>query len=85
MKAKKTSGEKKIIKRKGLVVSDKMDKTIVAEVKIFKTHPKYLKKYCSTKRYKVHDPENKRKVGDVIEFIESKPISKNKRFKIFAD
>lgn len=52
---------------KGTVVSDKMDKTIVVAVTDFKTHPKYRKKYKSTKRYKVADAENKYKVGDVVE------------------
>ena len=78
--------EKKIIKRevkrKGIVVSDKMDKTIVVAVESFKTHPKYLKKYKSTKKYKVHDPENKFKEGDMVEFVQSKPISKSKKFKV---
>lgn len=64
----------------GLVVSDKMDKTIVVAVESFKTHPKYLKKYRSTKKYKVHDVENKYKVGDKVEFITTKPISRHKRF-----
>jgi small subunit ribosomal protein S17 len=74
--------DKKIVAKKGKVVSDKMDKTIVVAVNSFKTHPKYIKKYKSTKKYKVHDPENKYKVGDIIEFIQSKPFSKDKRFKV---
>jgi small subunit ribosomal protein S17 len=64
----------------GIVVSDKMDKTIVVAVESFKTHPKYIKKYKSTKNYKVHDEENKYKVGDKVDFISSKPFSKNKKF-----
>ena len=72
---------KKIAVKKGKVVSDKMDKTIVVAVYTLKTHPKYLKKYRVTKKYKVHDPENKYKVGDVVEFVQCRPISKNKRFK----
>lgn len=67
---------------KGKVVSDKMDKTIVVAVDSFKTHPKYVKKYRSTKKYKVHDEENKYKIGDIVEFVQCKPISKNKRFRI---
>lgn len=67
---------------KGKVISDKMDKTIVVAVDSFKTHPKYLKKYRSTKKYKVHDPENKYKIGDMVEFIQCKPFSKDKKFKI---
>lgn len=65
---------------KGVVVSDAMDKTIVVSVTSFKTHSKYLKKYKSTKKYKVHDQENKYKIGDVVEFAPTKPISKDKRF-----
>lgn len=66
----------------GKVVSDKMNKTIVVAVNSFKTYPKYSKKYLSTKKYKVHDEENKHKIGEVIEFIECKPLSKDKKFKI---
>lgn len=69
---------KKIAKKKGIVVSDKMDKTIVVAVRSLKTHPKYLKKYRSTKKYKVHDKENKFKKGDAVEFMQCKPISKDK-------
>lgn len=68
----------KIAKKKGIVVSDKMDKTIVVAVESLKTHPKYLKKYRSTKKYKVHDSENKYKKGDKVEFTQTKPISKDK-------
>lgn len=68
----------KLSKKKGIVVSDKMDKTIVVAVETLKTHPKYLKKYKSTKKYKVHDQENKFKVGDKVEFTQCKPISKDK-------
>ncbi|MDO8529704.1 MAG: 30S ribosomal protein S17 [bacterium] len=68
----------------GRITSDKMNKTVVVAVDSFKTHPKYLKKYRSTKKYKVHDEENKYKVGDVIEFVECKPISKDKKFKIIS-
>jgi small subunit ribosomal protein S17 len=69
----------KIAKKKGKVISDAMNKTIVVAVQAFKTHQKYLKKYQSTKKYKVHDAENKFKKGDIVEFTECKPISKEKR------
>lgn len=73
----------KIIARKrGIVVSDKMDKTVVVAVGTFKTHPKYGKKYKSTKRYKVHDGENKYKVGDAVEIVPTRPIGKGKSYKI---
>jgi small subunit ribosomal protein S17 len=74
--------DKKLKTIKGKVVSDKMNKTIVVAVESFKTHPKYIKKYKSTKKYKVHDSENKCKTGDMIEFAQCKPVSKNKRFKV---
>lgn len=67
-------------KKKGIVVSDKMDKTIVVEINTLKTHKKYRKKYNSTKKYKVHDETNKYKEGDEVEFISSKPMSSGKRF-----
>jgi small subunit ribosomal protein S17 len=73
---------KKLAKKKGIVISDKMDKTIVVAVQTFKTHPKYLKKYLSTKNYKVHDGENKFKKGDKVEFVQCRPISKDKSHKV---
>jgi small subunit ribosomal protein S17 len=66
-------------KLKGMVVSDVMDKTIVVAVETLKTHPKYLKKYRSTKKYKVHDAENTHKKGDQVFFQECRPMSKDKR------
>jgi small subunit ribosomal protein S17 len=73
---------KKLAKKKGIVVSDKMDKTIVVAVQTMKTHPKYLKKYLSTKKYKVHDGENKFKKNDTVEFVQCRPISKDKSHKV---
>jgi small subunit ribosomal protein S17 len=70
-----------LFKKKGEVVADKMDKTIVVSVVSFETHPKYKKKYKVTKRYKVHDPENKFKVGEKVEIIPCRPMSKEKKFK----
>lgn len=69
-------------KKKGIVVSDKMDKTVVVAVTEFKTHPKYRKKFKSTKRYKAHDQENKYKTGDVVEIIPTRPMSKGKSYKV---
>ncbi len=80
MTEKKVEKLNKLIK--GVVVSDKMDKTVVVAVETFKTHPKYLKKYRSTKKYHVHDADNKYKVGDKVEFFSTKPISKNKTFQV---
>ena len=72
--------EKILRKKKGLVVSNKGDKTIVVKVMDYKTHPKYVKKYRQDKRYQVHDPENKFKAGDQVEFIECRPISRCKKW-----
>lgn len=71
-------------KKKGTVVSDKMAKTIVVAVTEFKTHPKYRKKYKSTNRYKVHDEDNKYKIGDIVEIVPTKPMSKEKFYKVAA-
>ncbi|HEX8973943.1 MAG TPA: 30S ribosomal protein S17 [Patescibacteria group bacterium] len=80
-----TNTTKKLARKKGTVVSDKMDKTIVVAVETLKTHPKYLKKYRSTKKYKVHDGENKFKVGDVVEFVQCRPMSKDKQHTVIYE
>jgi len=67
---------------KGVVVSDKMDKTVVVTVSRFIKHPLYGKFYKVSKKYKAHDEGNKYKVGDKVEIIETRPISKDKRFKV---
>lgn len=67
---------------KGVVVSDKMDKTVVVSVSRFVKHPLYGKFYQVNKKYKAHDEENKYKTGDKVEIIETRPISKDKRFKV---
>ena len=76
--------EKKIIKRilKGVVVSDKMEKTRVVSVERLKKHPLYKKYYKINKRFKVHDEKNQYKIGDKV-FIETmRPLSKEKRWRI---
>ena len=67
---------------KGVVVSDKMDKTVIVAVSRFIKHPLYGKFYKVSKKYKAHDEENNSKVGDKVEIVETRPISKDKRFKI---
>ncbi len=67
---------------KGVVVSDKMDKTIVVSVSRFIKHPLYGKFYKVSKKYKAHDEENKYKIGDQVEIVETKPISKDKHFRV---
>lgn len=66
----------------GVVVSDKMDKTIVVVVENVKIHPKYQKRYAVSKRYKVHDEKNQYKEGDKVTFIECRPLSKDKRWRV---
>lgn len=66
--------------RVGLVVSDKMDKTVVVAVENRAPHPKYRKIVVSTKRYKVHDEENKCQVGDRVRIQETRPLSRTKRW-----
>lgn len=65
---------------KGVVVSDKQDKTVVVEVVNFIKHPKYGKFIKRNKRYKAHDEKNQYKEGDEVIIKESKPISKDKTF-----
>jgi small subunit ribosomal protein S17 len=70
---------------KGVVVSDKMDKTIVVSVSRFVKHPLYGKFYKVSKKYKAHDEENKFKIGDKVEIVETRPISKDKKFKVIGE
>ncbi|GGN04649.1 30S ribosomal protein S17 [Thermus composti] len=66
----------------GVVVSDKMQKTVTVLVERQFPHPLYGKVIKRSKKYLAHDPEEKYKVGDVVEIIESRPISKRKRFRV---
>jgi len=64
----------------GRVTSDKMDKTIVVQVERLKQHTRYGKILRLHNKYKVHDEENSAKEGDMVKIIESRPISKEKRW-----
>lgn len=66
----------------GKVVSDKMDKTIVVAVETYKTHPLYHKRMRYTKKFKAHDEENRAKIGDVVRIMETRPLSKDKRWRL---
>jgi small subunit ribosomal protein S17 len=68
--------------RVGLVVSDKMQKTVVVAVENRSSHPKYGKTVVKTRRYKVHDAENSCKVGDRVRIQETRPLSKTKRWQV---
>ena len=68
--------------RVGTVVSNKMDKTVVARVEMLKKHPMYKKYIKQSRKYKVHDERNECNIGDTIRFIETRPISKEKCWKL---
>jgi len=76
--------KKETISRKfdGIVVSDKSDKTIVVKVETVKVHPKYRKRYTVSRKYKVHDEKNEFKVGDKVVFVECRPLSRDKRWRV---
>jgi small subunit ribosomal protein S17 len=69
---------------RSVVVSDKMQKTIVVKVDRYVKHPKYGKYYTISKKYKAHDETNAHKVGDMVMIVESRPISKDKKFIVVA-
>jgi small subunit ribosomal protein S17 len=79
-KAEERTGIRKV--RMGVVVSDKMNKAVIAQVERVKSHPRYHKMVKRTKKYMVHDEKNESKVGDLIRFVEVRPISKNKCWKL---
>ncbi len=64
----------------GVVTSDKMDKTIIVAVATTKRHPVYGKVMRRVKKYKAHDEGNECRIGDRVQIIESKPLSRHKRF-----
>jgi len=66
----------------GVVVSDKMDKTITVLVKVKSSHQLYKKSSLKRKKYKVHDSENAAKTGDRIRMISARPYSKQKTFRL---
>jgi small subunit ribosomal protein S17 len=76
--------DKEIIKQNiiGTVVSDKMNKTVVVKVDVRKRHTKYHKSYTISKKYKAHDENNEYKVGDKVVIESTRPISKEKKFKV---
>jgi small subunit ribosomal protein S17 len=66
----------------GVVTSDVQDKTIVVTVTTRKTHPIYGKSYITSKKFAADDAKNEAKIGDTVEIVETRPISKNKTFKL---
>lgn len=67
---------------KGVVHSNKMDKTIVVRVDSYKTHPIYKKRYRQSKKFYAHDAENKAQIGDRVVIQEMRPLSKLKRWSL---
>ena len=67
--------------RTGVVVSDKMDKTIVVEIRTRVKHPLYGKIMNRTKRFKAHDENNECGIGDTVRIMETRPLSKDKRWR----
>lgn len=66
----------------GIVTSDKMDKTVVVRVDNMKFNSKYKKHYISSKKYKVHDEQNRYKEDDKVRFIGCRPFSKDKKWRV---
>ncbi len=65
----------------GVVISNKMAKTIVVRIDRMKIHPKYGKQYRQSRKFHVHDEKGEYKVGDVVRFVETRPLSKSKRWR----
>jgi small subunit ribosomal protein S17 len=70
--------------RVGTVVTDKADKTIIVQVERRFAHPLYGKGVARTKRYHVHDEANEYKVGDTVRIVETRPLSKTKRWRVLG-
>ncbi len=73
-----------IIKKQfqGVVISNSNAKTIVVKVENVKKHPKYQKRYVVSRHYKVHDEKNQYQVGDKVAFVECRPLSRDKRWRV---
>ncbi|MEW6101336.1 MAG: 30S ribosomal protein S17 [Candidatus Omnitrophota bacterium] len=68
----------------GTVISDKMDKTRIVRTERLSKHPKYQRVIKRTNKFKAHDEKNASKAGDVVKITETRPLSKDKRFRITA-
>ncbi len=68
--------------RVGIVISDKMEKTIVVAIRDNTKHPLYKKTIKTTTKFKVHDENNEAKTGDIVEIVETRPLSKDKCFRL---
>lgn len=70
--------------KQGVVVSDKMDKTVVVAVSTPKMHSKYKKRYSETQKFQAHDEKNEYKVGDEVIIQEIRPLSRHKRYRVIS-
>jgi len=68
--------------RRGVVVSDAMDKTIVVRVETLKMHPRYKKVIRRSTKFHAHDEQNAARVGDIVRIVETRPLSKTKRWRL---
>jgi small subunit ribosomal protein S17 len=78
--AEETRGERK--SRVGTVVSDKMTKTVVVAIERRVAHPLYGKQVVRTKKFHAHDEDERAKIGDVVRIVETRPLSKTKRWRV---
>ena len=75
-----TSGQRKV--RLGTVISDKMNKTVIVQINTRKTHPLYKKTVSQRVKFKVHDETNECAIGDLVRITETRPLSKEKRWRV---
>jgi small subunit ribosomal protein S17 len=75
-----TRGRRK--ERRGVVVSDAMDKTVVVRVDVIKPHPKYKKMMRRSLKLHAHDERNEAKAGDTVRLVETRPLSRTKRWRV---
>jgi small subunit ribosomal protein S17 len=74
------AGARKV--RQGVVISDKMNKTVVVLVEQLVQHSVYKKYINQQKKYKAHDPENRCRIGDLVSIVETRPLSREKRWRV---
>ncbi|KKU12387.1 MAG: 30S ribosomal protein S17 [Parcubacteria group bacterium GW2011_GWC2_45_7] len=82
-----TAESKKLPRRRrlqGIVISNKMQKTVVVRIDRMKLHPKYKKRYVVSKKLKAHDEKSETKVGDKVIIEEMRPLSKDKRWRVVS-
>ena len=77
-----TEADKKRKSKMGRVVSNKMDKTVVVTVESYRPHPLYKKQVRRIKKFKAHDEQNSCNIGDVVRIEETRPLSKEKRWRV---